>query len=197
MMTENEVLEKLASYKDAIIRIKNERDSAKQKAEELQLKIDSQNETYMQDSKEAWEKADHWEKSYNDLKEKSYHTIKHLVEDNIEVKEKEIEELKKNTESSQALLKDRDYLFSLVQANYNMEILDAGTSEYIRNLKDSLSASETKYEELLEKSATQKLELDRLKQSAEKDRQLEEASKNEFIEKVEKLIEEAAEALMD
>lgn len=111
-MTEAEVLEKLASYKDAIIRIKTERNEARQKAEELQQKVDTQNVNYMQDSKESWEKADHWERLYNDLKEKSYHTIKHLVEDNIEPKEVEIAELRKDIEACKGLLQDSDYAIS-------------------------------------------------------------------------------------
>ena len=39
MMTEREVLEKLASYKDAIIKIKNERDSYKEQKTQLEQQV--------------------------------------------------------------------------------------------------------------------------------------------------------------
>ena len=190
MMTEDEVLEKLASYKDAIIRIKNERDSAKQKAEELQLKIDSQNETYMQDSKEAWEKADHWEKSYNDLKEKSYHTIKHLVEDNIEVKEKEIEELKKNTESSQALLKDKDYLINQLQSNFNVRLFNENDEKLLANIQSQLQNAEAEKEKL----QRQIIELQQQNQQTLQD---EASARNAFLTELDRVMQEAGAVLQD
>ena len=64
-MTEPEVLEKLASYKEFILKIKNEKDELA----EINSSI---------------------EKEYNDLKDKTYHTIKHLVENVIEKQEAEL-----------------------------------------------------------------------------------------------------------
>jgi uncharacterized ubiquitin-like protein YukD len=64
-MTEPEVLEKLASYKELILKLKNEKDELA----EINSSI---------------------EKEYNDLKDKTYHTIKHLVENVIEKQEAEL-----------------------------------------------------------------------------------------------------------
>lgn len=137
-MTEKEVLNKLASYKDAIIKIKTSRDEYKSQ--------------------------------YLDLKEKTYHTIKHLVEDNIEVKEKQIEKLEEEKVSA----------------------LNELTS-----LKDALNDSETERTSWREKFWEKEKEIETLKQIQEKDRQLESASKEDFIKEIEKIIQEADEVLRE
>jgi hypothetical protein len=137
-MTEKEVLNKLASYKDAIIKIKTSRDEFKSQ--------------------------------YLDLKEKSYHTIKHLVEDNIEVKEKQIEKLEEEKVSA----------------------LNELTS-----LKDALNDSETERASWKDKFYEKEKEIETLKQIQEKDRQLESASKEDFIKEIEKIIQEADEVLKE
>ena len=137
-MTEKEVLSKLASYKDAIIKIKTSRDEFKSQ--------------------------------YLDLKEKTYHTIKHLVEDNIEVKEKQIEKLEEEKVSA----------------------LNELTS-----LKDALNNSETERTSWRDKFWEKEKEIETLKQIQEKDRQLESASKEDFIKEIEKIIQEADEVLRE
>lgn len=148
MLTEEQVLQKLASYKDAIIKIKNDRDEAR---------VD-----------------------YADLKEKSYHTIKHLVEDNIEVKEKEIEELKTQLNSS---------------------IND------IQNLKNSLEQKDTefnnlhfKWQEASKNLYEKEMEITELKNKVqeletEKTKYTEGIPSEEFISKINGIIEEAEKAL--
>lgn len=137
-MTEKEVLNKLASYKDAIIKIKTSRDEFKSQ--------------------------------YLDLKEKSYHTIKHLVEDNIEVKEKQIEKLEE--EKASAL-------------------------NELTSLKDALNDSEAERTSWRDKFWEKEKEIETLKQIQEKDRQLESASKEDFIKEIEKIIQEADEVLRE
>lgn len=137
-MTEKEVLSKLASYKDAIIKIKTSRDEYKSQ--------------------------------FLDLKEKTYHTIKHLVEDNIEVKEKQIEKLEEEKVSA----------------------LNELTS-----LKDALNDSETERTSWRDKFWEKEKEIETLKQIQEKDRQLESASKEDFIKEIEKIIQEADEVLRE
>lgn len=150
MLTEEQVLQKLASYKDAIIKIKNDRDKAR---------VD-----------------------YADLKEKSYHTIKHLVEDNIEVKEKEIEELKTQLNSS---------------------IND------IQNLKNSLEQKDTEFNNLhfkwqgASKNLYEKeMEITELKNKVqeletEKTKYTEGIPSEEFISKINGIIEEAEKVLKE
>jgi predicted nucleic acid-binding Zn-ribbon protein len=137
-MTEKEVLSKLASYKDAIIKIKTSRDEFKSQ--------------------------------FLDLKEKSYHTIKHLVEDNIEVKEKQIEKLEEEKVSTQ---------------------------NELTSLKDALNDSENERASWKEKFYEKEREIETLKQIQEKDRQLESASKEDFIKEIEKIIQEADEVLRE
>lgn len=137
-MTEKEVLSKLASYKDAIIKIKTSRDEFKSQ--------------------------------YLDLKEKSYHTIKHLVEDNIEIKEKQIEKLEEEKVSAQ---------------------------NELTSLKDALNDSETERTSWKDKFWEKEKEIETLKQIQEKDRQLESASKEDFIKEIEKIIQEADEVLRE
>ena len=137
-MTEKEVLNKLASYKDAIIKIKTSRDEYKSQ--------------------------------FLDLKEKSYHTIKHLVEDNIEVKEKQIEKLEEEKVSA----------------------LNELTS-----LKDALNNSEAERTSWRDKFWEKEKEIETLKQIQEKDKQLESASKEDFIKEIEKIIQEADEVLRE
>ena len=137
-MTEKEVLNKLASYKDAIIKIKTSRDEFKSQ--------------------------------YLDLKEKTYHTIKHLVEDNIEVKEKQIEKLEEEKVSA----------------------LNELTS-----LKDALNNSEAERTSWRDKFWEKEKEIETLKQIQEKDKQLESASKEDFIKEIEKIIQEADEVLRE
>lgn len=148
MLTEEQVLQKLASYKDAIIKIKNDRDKAR---------------------------AD-----YTDLKEKSYHTIKHLVEDNIEVKEKEIEELKTQLNSS---------------------------TNDIQNLKNSLEQKDTefnnlhfKWQEASKNLYEKEMEITELKNKVqeletEKTKYTEGIPSEEFISKINGIIEEAEKVL--
>lgn len=150
MLTEEQVLQKLASYKDAIIKIKNDRDKAR---------VD-----------------------YADLKEKSYHTIKHLVEDNIEVKEKEIEELKTQLNSS---------------------IND------IQNLKNSLEQKDTefnnlhfKWQEASKNLYEKEMEITGLKNKVqeletEKTKYTEGIPSEEFISKINGIIEEAEKVLKE
>ncbi len=137
-MTEKEVLSKLASYKDAIIKIKTSRDEYKSQ--------------------------------FLDLKEKTYHTIKHLVEDNIEVKEKQIEKLEEEKVSALSEL---------------------------TSLKDALNDSETERTSWRDKFWEKEKEIETLKQIQEKDRQLESASKEDFIKEIEKIIQEADEVLRE
>ena len=137
-MTEKEVLNKLASYKDAIIKIKTSRDEYKSQ--------------------------------FLDLKEKSYHTIKHLVEDNIEVKEKQIEKLEE--EKASAL-------------------------NELTSLKGALNDSEAERTSWRDKFWEKEKEIETLKQIQEKDKQLESASKEDFIKEIEKIIQEADEVLRE
>lgn len=148
MLTEEQVLQKLASYKDAIIKIKNDRDKARV--------------------------------GYADLKEKSYHTIKHLVEDNIEVKEKEIGELKTQLNSS---------------------------TNDIQNLKNSLEQKDTefnnlhfKWQEASKNLYEKEMEITELKNKVqeletEKTKYTEGIPSEEFISKINGIIEEAEKAL--
>lgn len=148
MLTEEQVLQKLASYKDAIIKIKNDRDKAR---------------------------AD-----YVDLKEKSYHTIKHLVEDNIEVKEKEIEELKTQLNSSTNDIQNLKN--SLEQKDIEFNNLHLKWQEASKNLYEK----EMEITEL--KNRVQELE-------TEKTKYTEGIPSEEFISKINGIIEEAEKVL--
>lgn len=148
MLTEEQVLQKLASYKDAIIKIKNDRDKARS--------------------------------DYTDLKEKSYHTIKHLVEDNIEVKEKEIEELKTQLNSSTNDI--QNLRNSLEQKDTEFNKLHLKWQEASKNLYEK----EMEITEL--KNKVQELE-------AEKTKYTEEIPSEEFISKINEIIEEAEKTL--
>ncbi len=148
MLTEEQVLQKLASYKDAIIKIKNDRDKARS--------------------------------DYADLKEKSYHTIKHLVEDNIEVKEKEIEELKTQLNSSTNDIQNLKN--SLEQKDIEFNNLHLKWQEASKNLYEK----EMEITEL--KNRVQELE-------TEKTKYTEGIPSEEFISKINGIIEEAEKVL--
>lgn len=117
MLTEAEVLEKLSSFKDAILKLKADRDHC---AEEWK-KWESQ----------ANEKRD----KYLDLKNKTYLTVKHLVEDNIEPKEEEIADLRKDIESLNDLLSDKDSLVSRLQEKFGINVVQKYSDEYVEGLK--------------------------------------------------------------
>lgn len=117
MLSEAEVLEKLSSFKDAILKLKADRDHC---SEEWQ-KWESQ-------AKEERDK-------YLDLKNKTYLTVKHLVEDNIEPKEEEIADLRKDIESLNDLLSNKDSLISHLQEKFGINAIQKYSDEYVEGLK--------------------------------------------------------------
>lgn len=117
MLSEAEVLEKLSSFKDAILKLKADRDHC---SEEWQ----------------KWESQAKEERNkYLDLKNKTYLTVKHLVEDNIEPKEEEIADLRKDIESLNDLLSNKDSLISHLQEKFGINAIQKYSDEYVEGLK--------------------------------------------------------------
>jgi len=192
-VTETEVLQKLASYKDAIIKLKNERNENKELAQK------------------ATDEATHWQNSYNTLKEQSYHTIKHLVEDNIEQKEVEIENLHKTIDELQNQLNDKDYLTNLLKNNFNIDIDDlrkqsekkyVELDEKYQQLKAFSETVQSELEKVRSQNGFYKSDIEKLQQRLQdiqsqnqQTRQNEQAAKEAFMQELSRVVNEASEVL--
>lgn len=120
-MTEDEVIEKLNFFKNAIINLKNENSDYKETIEELSAAsvseeiqkqtISELEERYKKleekagkEKKELIKELEKTKKENKILKEKARNSIKHLVEDIIEPKEKELIEISKRITELESLL---------------------------------------------------------------------------------------------
>lgn len=117
MLTEAEVLEKLSSFKDAILKLKADRDHCSEEWKKWESQAKEERDKYL------------------DLKNKTYLTVKHLVEDNIEPKEEEIADLRKDIESLNDLLSDKDSLVSRLQEKFGINVIQKYSDEYVEGLK--------------------------------------------------------------
>ena len=117
MLKEEEVLEKLSTFKEAILALKKDRDNSLKECVNLNAQIETEQSKYL------------------DLKEKTYLTVKHLVEDNIEPKEAEIADLRKDIESLNDLLADKDYLVSHLQEKFGIDVNQKYSDSYVEGLK--------------------------------------------------------------
>lgn len=117
MLTEAEVLEKLSSFKDAILKLKADRDHCAEEWKKWESQANEERDKYL------------------DLKNKTYLTVKHLVEDNIEPKEEEIADLRKDIESLNDLLSDKDSLVSRLQEKFGINVVQKYSDEYVEGLK--------------------------------------------------------------
>lgn len=117
MLTESEVLEKLKTFKEAILALQKSRDTFALECENLKAQIEAEQAKYL------------------DLKDKTYSTVKHLVEDNIEPKEEEIADLRKDIESLNDILSDKDHLISHLQEKFGISTTQKYTDDYVEGLK--------------------------------------------------------------
>lgn len=134
MMTEAEVLEKLAFFKNAIIGLKKKLDDKEDAINALNANVSGMSAEIshlVEENQNANEK-------YEDLKHKTYLTIKHLVEDNIEQKEAYIKSLEE----------DRDH-WKLEKEKADATIESLKSSEEVESLKKELS---DKKKELFDKN---------------------------------------------
>lgn len=117
MLTEAEVLEKLSSFKDALLKLKADRDHCSEECQKWESQAKEERDKYL------------------DLKNKTYLTVKHLVEDNIEPKEEEIADLGKDIESLNDLLSNKDSLISHLQEKFGINAIQKYSDEYVEGLK--------------------------------------------------------------
>ena len=147
-MTETEVLERLAFFKNAIVDLKNKLSESKAKSDELSQEIILLSRAN-EELNDQWEEAN---EKYEDLKRKTYLTIKHLVEDNIEKKEIYIENLLTDinvlTEERDNLKAEDEKNTSLIEGfmNSNKDLQDEVTKLKEQLLGKTTSASDLQVE---------------------------------------------------
>lgn len=146
MLTEKEVLERIAKIVEKTKKYKQESQEKDSTIQSLRSQIETLQKSITQELKDNSENNS-WKEQYDILKSQSYGTIKHLVEDVIEPKEDEIKDLRKDIEAATEAISENKSTAETWKQRFN-ELMEVSKSSLATadEMKQKYEDSEKAYE---------------------------------------------------